>query len=89
MLAPCSVEVFSFPPIRGTVRSASIYLAAFISVDAVLTIFFLSGGGYLPMFGLLYTYWLFGMPIIGVCYLACALLYRKKERVLDEKPATA
>lgn len=88
MLAPCSVAVFLSLPLRGTVRSASIYLATFVSAYSVMTTFFLFSGGYFPMLGLLYLYWLFGMPIIGVCYLACAVLYRKKERAGDEKPAT-
>jgi len=85
MLAPCSVAVFLSFPIRGTVRSASIYMGTFVSAYSVLTTFFLFIGGYLPMLGLLYLYWMFGMPIIGVCYLACAFLYRKKERAGYEK----
>ncbi len=89
MLAPCSVAVFSSLPLRSTVRSASMYLATFVSAYAVLTTFSLFSGGYLPMLGLLYLYWLFGMPIIGVCYLACAVFYWKKERAGDEKPVTA
>ncbi len=74
MLAPCSAAVFFSIPTGGTIRSVSIYTVTIISAYSVLTTFFLSIGGYLPMLGLVYIYWLFGMPIIGLCFLARAFL---------------
>ena len=70
MFAPCSAAVFFSIPTGGTIRSVSIYTVTIISAYSVLTTFFLSIGGYLPMLGLVYIFWLFGMPIIGLCFLA-------------------
>jgi len=69
MLAPCSAAVFYSIPKGGRVRETSMYLAIIISAYSVITAILLLYGGYLPMFGLLYLYWMFGMPIIGVLFL--------------------
>ena len=72
MLAPCSAAVFFSIPKAGRIREASIYLATIISAYSIITAIFLLYAGDLPMFGLLYLYWMFGMPIIGILFLVNA-----------------
>jgi len=72
MFAPCSAAVFYSIPKGGRAREISMYLAIILSAYSGITVFFLLFAGYLPMFGLLYLYWMFGMPIIGVLFLVNA-----------------
>jgi hypothetical protein len=46
--------------------------AVFISAYSFLTMTLLLYAGYEPIRGLLYIYWLFGMPILGLSFLARA-----------------
>ncbi len=78
LLAPCSVAIFIFIPGENRVRRVSIWLGAFISSYSVLTIIFLFYGGFYPMLGLVYLYWLIGMPATGVCCLANAVFNEEK-----------
>ena len=87
MLAPCSAAVFYSIPKGGRVRETSMYLAIIISAYSVITAILLLYGGYLPMFGLLYLYWMFGMPIIGVLFLVNAWYWphTTTEKTISEK----
>jgi hypothetical protein len=77
LLAPCSLMVFFSLPLPGKVRSASIYLAAFVSAYVGITAYFILIAGFIPALVLPYLYWIIGMPIIGICYLACAVVSPK------------
>lgn len=89
LLAPCSAAVFISVPGESRVRSASICLAAFISSYSFLTILLLFYGRFEPMIGLVYLYWLIGMPVIGACYLACAFFIAGNGKADDEKGSMA
>lgn len=88
LLAPCSVAIFISIPGESLVRSASIYLAVFISAYSILTIIFLIYGHFEPMLGLTGYYWFAGMPVIGICYLACAAFIGENPQDHDEKEMT-
>jgi hypothetical protein len=72
VLAPVSAAVFFSIPPDSLARSVSINLGALISAYSMLTMILLLYAGYEPMLGLLYIYWLFGMPILGISFLARA-----------------
>lgn len=69
ILSPCAAAVLFSIPESGRFRETSLYLAALVSAYSGITAVLLLYGGYIPMLGLLYFYWMLGMPIIGVLFL--------------------
>jgi hypothetical protein len=72
ILSPCATAVIFSIPRDGRFRETSIYIVAIISAYSAITAILLLFGGYIPMLGLLYFYWMLGMPIIGVVFLVNA-----------------
>ena len=78
LLAPCSAALFYSLPEHGRVTRISIALSLLISVLAILSIVFtLRDLTIRPtihaVLGLLGLYWMIGMPLIGICFIANAV----------------
>ncbi len=81
LLAPCSAVLFYSLPEKNTVTRVSIALSSLIGVFAVFVILItLKDLSIRPtihaMLGLLWLYWIIGMPVIGMCYIANAVSNR-------------
>jgi hypothetical protein len=81
LLALCSAMWFYSLPEKGTVTRISIALSLLIGVFSVFVIILtLRDFSIRPtihaMLGLLWLYWLIGMPAIGMCFIASAVLDR-------------
>ena len=84
MLVPCSIPVFLSLPISSKVRSIALALTTGFSIYSItVTIVIIAK---FIIFGeadfelevvYLAIYWMFLMPIIGLCYLACAFVSPK------------
>ena len=84
MLVPCSIPVFLSLPISSKVRSIALALTTGFSIYSItVTIVIIAK---FIIFGeadfelevvYLAIYWMFLMPIIGLCYLACAVVSPK------------
>lgn len=78
LLAPCSAVLFYALPEKNTVTRISIALSSLIGIFAVFVILLtLKDLSVRPtihaMLGVLWLYWLIGMPVIGMCYIANAV----------------
>lgn len=85
LLAPCSLAVFISLPKGGAIRPASVVLTSAICIlAAVFLIIAMQDnlhGAIDPnlAWGVISLYWMTGMPVIGICYLANAVFIKKRE----------
>lgn len=76
LLAPCSLIIFLIVHVSERIRTVSLALTLAITGVALLGIWFVAKDlprTIMPSLGLLGYYWIIGMPIIGICFLAWAI----------------
>ena len=85
ILAPCSVLFFfSVPADRRKMMTIPVLISRIISIYALFSYYYLLMGTLSPLQtswnvvdGMSVLYWVIGMPIIGICFMVIAIIYKE------------